>query len=75
MDSQPKVIFNRELSSENGNVNKYKLVKKDESSHEENSKTGGFFRKAIPIMPKPLAILCCLFNIFIPGFGKFFFFE
>jgi hypothetical protein len=71
MDSEPKVIFNRELSSENGNVNKYKIVK-EESSREGKRKPDGFFRKAIPIMPKPLAILCCLFNIFIPGFGKFF---
>jgi hypothetical protein len=29
----------------------------------------GFFRKAMPVMPKPLAIICCLFNILFPGLG------
>lgn len=32
----------------------------------------GFFHKAIPIMPKPLAITCCFLNIFVPGLGKTF---
>ena len=30
------------------------------------------FRKAIPRMPKPLAILCCIANIFLPGSGNIF---
>ena len=69
MDSQSsKVIFNRELSNENGNTNKYKHVKK-ETNNAVDATQNGFFRKAIPIMPKPLAIICCLFNIIIPGFG------
>jgi hypothetical protein len=29
----------------------------------------GFFRKAMPVMPKPLAIACCLLNILFPGLG------
>ncbi|CAF0771115.1 unnamed protein product [Brachionus calyciflorus] len=31
----------------------------------------GFFRRAIPIMPKYLAILCCILNILFPGLGTF----
>ena len=30
-----------------------------------------FFRKAIPVMPRALAIICCIFNIFFPGLGKY----
>jgi hypothetical protein len=30
----------------------------------------GFFRKAIPIMPTPLAIFCMVLNIILPGIGK-----
>jgi hypothetical protein len=41
---------------------------KIEEENDEN-KLKGFFMKAIPIMPKPLAIICLLFNILIPGLG------
>ena len=30
------------------------------------------FRKSIPIMPRMLAIICCIFNIIFPGLGKFY---
>ena len=33
--------------------------------------TKGFFRKAIPLMPQSLAIMCCIFNILFPSLGKF----
>ena len=28
-----------------------------------------FFRRAIPVMPKSLAIACCIMNILFPGLG------
>lgn len=34
----------------------------------EQSESG--LRQAIPIMPRPWSIACCLFNIFVPGLGK-----
>ena len=37
--------------------------------------TKGFFRKAIPLMPQSLAIMCCIFNILFPGLGKFWFLK
>lgn len=40
------------------------------SKKSENPYETGFFRKAIPVMPKPLAIICCLLNIIFPGLGK-----
>ena len=30
----------------------------------------GPLHKAIPCMPLPLAITCCIFNIVVPGLGK-----
>lgn len=30
----------------------------------------GPLHKAIPCMPLPLAIILCIFNIFVPGLGK-----
>ena len=29
----------------------------------------GCFRRAIPTMPKPMAIICCVMNILLPGTG------
>ena len=43
--------------------NNHKIEENDEN------KLKGFFMKAIPIMPKPLAIICLLLNILIPGLG------
>lgn len=44
---------------------------KHKQSRNSDETKPGFFRKAIPIMPKPLAVLCCIFNIFFPGLGIF----
>lgn len=67
-----KVEFNSQLSA-NGSGKK-----SNNYTEEDEVNKPGFFRKAIPIMPKPLAIICCLFNIIVPGFGtnflKLFFF-
>ena len=30
----------------------------------------GSFRSAVPCMPMPMALICCLFNIFTPGLGE-----
>lgn len=46
---------------------------KDISRGQENEKEivkTRFFHKAIPIMPKYLAVICCILNIFIPGLGN-----
>jgi hypothetical protein len=40
-----------------------------EKENDDENKLKGFFMKAIPIMPKPLAIICLFFNILIPGLG------
>lgn len=53
------------------------LVKNSNSSNMTKKKTKfqnpcKIFRRAIPKMPKPLAILCCITNIFIPGSGLFY---
>lgn len=46
-------------------------VRKKSEDEEDNLKSRcGFFRKAIPIMPKSLAIACCIMNIVFPGLGK-----
>lgn len=31
----------------------------------------GPLHRAIPCMPLPLAVICCIFNIFIPGLGEY----
>jgi hypothetical protein len=57
----------------NGNSLIQHKISKNESDNEsddnEGNTPGGFFRKAIPIMPKKLAIMCCIFNILFPGLG------
>lgn len=30
----------------------------------------GYFRKAIPNMPLPIAVILCLFNVLVPGTGE-----
>lgn len=35
----------------------------------------GQLRKAVPIMPLPLAVVLCLINVILPGIGKFFNFH
>ena len=30
----------------------------------------GFFSRAVPTMPRPLAVICLILNIFIPGSGN-----
>ena len=66
MSNQNKVIFNSQISNES--ASKTNNSKIEETSLDSGNKPG-FFRKAIPVMPKPLAILCCLLNILIPGLG------
>jgi hypothetical protein len=39
------------------------------SQNHDKQKTNGFFRRAMPTMPMPLAVVCCLLNIITPGFG------
>ena len=65
--SEPKVIFNSQISNENGT----KLKERKSFEEDETDPKPGFFRRAIPIMPKPLAIVCCFLNILIPGIGNF----
>jgi hypothetical protein len=62
MSNQNKVIFNSQISNESAS-------KTNNSKIEETENKPGFFRKAIPVMPKPLAIICCLLNILVPGLG------
>lgn len=46
-------------------------VKKKSIDEEEDLKSRcSFFHNAIPIMPKSLAIACCIMNILFPGLGK-----
>lgn len=51
-----------------------KAAKKTEKNNDDDDddlkSRCGFFRKAIPIMPKSLAIVCCILNILFPGLGK-----
>jgi hypothetical protein len=63
-------IDNR-LHLEVGNQSNNIIVNKKKKKKIENPFK--LFRRAIPIMPKPLAILCCIGNIFLPGSGKTFF--
>lgn len=67
--SEPKVLFNSQLSGENGSKSNKRTAYEDDDE-DKNENKPGFFRKAIPIMPKPLAVVCCFLNIIIPGFGK-----
>lgn len=45
--------------------------KKIYQNENDGAKTS-FFHRSIPIMPKSLAIVCCILNIIIPGFGNIF---
>lgn len=56
---------------ENESINKN--FSREKNSNDENQKEivkTSFFHKAIPIMPKYLAIICCILNIVIPGLGN-----
>lgn len=53
-------------------VNDISREKKSNEENEKNEVKSSFFHKAIPFMPKYLAIICCILNILIPGFGNIF---
>ena len=53
------------------NANTNRIERKSSRSNESLTSEQGFFRKALPVMPKPLAVVCCVFNILFPGLGTF----
>lgn len=62
-------------SSINNNNNNSRQTDLNEKYNQQTSKqtktnqNQGFFRDAVPTMPKPLATICLILNIFVPGSG------
>lgn len=55
----------------NNSSNSKQRKPSEASSSDNSSSEQGFFRKAIPVMPRPLAVICCFINILLPGLGTF----
>lgn len=53
-----------------GQKNVHIAAKTEERTVIEITEKHGTMYNAIPCMPLPVAILCCIFNIVVPGLGK-----
>jgi hypothetical protein len=56
------LTFQVYVQEKDGNMTKLEVVEVREKM--------GLLRKAVPILPTPIALIFCLFNAILPGTGK-----